>query len=76
MRQAVEQHCFPQVGQVTISAGLSRADPNDLPQEVLGWADRALYHSKKTGRNRACEYQSLLASGAMEAPGYGGSELF
>lgn len=76
VRRAVGQHSFPQVGQVTISAGLSRADPNDLPQEVLSWADRALYHAKKTGRNRVCEYQSLLASGILEAPGYGGSELF
>jgi diguanylate cyclase (GGDEF)-like protein len=76
VRQAVERHSFPQVGQVTISAGLSHADPNDLPQEVLSWADRALYQAKRMGRNRVCEYQTLLASGALEVPGYGGSELF
>lgn len=76
MRVAVERHSFPQVGHVTISAGLSRADSNDLPQEVLSWADRALYHAKKAGRNRVSDYQSLLAIGALEAAGYGGSELF
>ncbi|MFG6412522.1 GGDEF domain-containing protein [Roseateles sp. DC23W] len=76
LRGAVERHGFPQVGQVTVSIGLSMADPNDLPQEVLSWADRALYQAKKTGRNRVCDYQSLRQRGEVEAPSYGGSELF
>lgn len=76
LRLAVERHSFPQVGSVTISIGLSLADPNDLPQEVLSWADRALYQAKKTGRNRICDYQSLVKRGEVDAPSYGGSELF
>lgn len=76
LRQTVEQHVFPQVGRATISIGLSHADPNDLPQEVLAWADRALYKAKETGRNRVCDYQALVRQGEVEAPSYGGSELF
>lgn len=76
LRGAVEAHSFPQVGRVTISIGLSSADPNDLPQEVLSWADRALYQAKKEGRNRVCDYQALLDSGDIERPDYGSSELF
>lgn len=76
LRGAVERHVFPQVGQVTVSVGLSSADANDLPQEVLSWADRALYQAKKTGRNRVCDYQALVDSGELEMPNYGASELF
>ncbi|CAM3851623.1 GGDEF domain-containing protein [Roseateles saccharophilus] len=76
LRRAVERHSFPQVGHVTVSAGLSLADPSELPQEVLSCADRALYQAKRTGRNRVCDYQALLASGELEVPGYGGTELF
>ena len=76
LREAVEQHGFPQVGQVTISVGFSIADPSDLPQQVLSWADRALYQAKRTGRNRVCDYQRLVQAGEMEADSYGGSELF
>lgn len=76
LRTAVEEHFFPQVGNVTVSIGLSSASPNDLPQEVLSWADRALYQAKKTGRNRVCDYQALVQSGEIEQPNYGDSELF
>lgn len=76
LRLTVEQHVFPQVGRTTISIGLSHADPNDLPQEVLAWADRALYQAKETGRNRVCDYQALVSQGEVDAPSYGGSELF
>ncbi|MBI3346387.1 MAG: GGDEF domain-containing protein [Burkholderiales bacterium] len=76
LRQAVERHSFPQVGTVTISIGLSSADPNDLPQEVLSWADRALYQAKRTGRNRICDYQVLVENGELDQASYGASELF
>jgi len=76
LREAVAGHVFPQVGTVTISIGLSSADANDLPQEVLSWADRALYHAKKTGRNKLCDYQELVNSGELNHPNYGVSELF
>jgi diguanylate cyclase (GGDEF)-like protein len=76
LRLAIAQHSFPQVGEVTISIGFSIADPNDLPQQVLSWADRALYHAKRTGRNRVCDYHVLVQAGEMQAESYGGSELF
>jgi len=76
LRGAVERHSFPQVGQVTISIGFSHADPGDLPQQVLSWADRALYQAKRSGRNRVCDYQALVGAGEVEAESYGASELF
>lgn len=76
VRSTVEGHYFPQVGRVTVSIGLSRASTNDLPQEVLSWADRALYHAKKSGRNKVCDYQALLQAGEIEQASYGASELF
>ena len=61
---------------MTISVGFSEASANDLPQQVLSWADRALYQAKRAGRNRVCDYQRLLQSGEVEAAAYGDSELF
>ena len=38
---------------VTVSVGVSeRSDKNRLPEEVMKAADKALYRSKKAGRNR------------------------
>jgi len=38
---------------VTVSIGVSeRSDKNRLPEEVMKAADKALYRSKKAGRNR------------------------
>jgi len=38
--------------QVTISAGAAMAHPNDTPDELMQRADKMLYESKTTGRNR------------------------
>lgn len=76
LREAIARHTFPLVGSVTVSIGFSVADPGDLPQQVLSWADRALYQAKRTGRNRVCDYQALVQAGEMAAESYGGSELF
>jgi len=40
------------IGQVTISAGVACAGPGDHGEALIGRADRALYHSKRRGRNR------------------------
>lgn len=76
VRSAVESHFFPQVGNVTVSAGFSLADPNALPQQVLSWADLALYQAKKAGRNMVCDYQALLQQGVIKAPDSIEPELF
>lgn len=64
-RQSVEQHEFPQVGQVTISIGFAPIMTSDTPSVVLGKADEALYFAKGHGRNRVCGYDELIASGEL-----------
>lgn len=67
-RAAVEEHEFPQVGQVTCSLGYVQIDPGLTPAEILGRADEALYFCKENGRNRVCRYETLVSDGLIEAP--------
>lgn len=59
-REKVEQHVFPQVGQVTISIGFTSVTSTSMPSEVLGDADEALYYAKEHGRNQVCCYGELV----------------
>lgn len=59
-REKVEQHEFPQVGQVTISIGFTSVSSVSMPTEVLGDADQALYYAKEHGRNQVCCYGELV----------------
>jgi len=76
VRLAIEAHTFPRVDKLTISIGYSRADPNLLPLEVLGRADRSLYQAKNDGRNRVYSYEELAAAGIFKDIDYGDLELF
>ena len=67
-RISVEQHEFPQVGQVTCSIGFTAVSSRDVPTDVVGRADKALYFAKEHGRNRICGYEALLAEGAIAPP--------
>jgi diguanylate cyclase (GGDEF)-like protein len=55
LRAAVEGHAFPLAtpGTITISLGIG-CFPGDgaSPSQLIASADRALYHAKRTGRNR------------------------
>ena len=42
--------------------------PMDVPTDVVGRADEALYYAKEHGRNRVCCYEWLLADGAIAKP--------
>jgi diguanylate cyclase (GGDEF)-like protein len=67
-RQAVEEHEFPQVGQVTCSLGYVQIDPSLTPAEILGRADEALYYCKDNGRNQISRYETLVQTGKVHAP--------
>src|SRR6266568_2094987 len=50
-------------GAVTVSIGLSTFSPVlDSSEKVVRAADRALYHAKRQGKNRAYAYRDVLAS--------------
>ncbi|MFT3812472.1 MAG: GGDEF domain-containing protein [Acidovorax sp.] len=76
LRETVERHVFPRVGQVTVSIGFARVDPFALPGVVIANADRALYHAKGTGRNRVHCYEELLEQGVFKQIDSGALELW
>jgi diguanylate cyclase (GGDEF)-like protein len=67
-RASVENNEFPQVGQVTCSLGFTAVLNGDVPTDVVGRADEALYYAKEHGRNQVCCYEELLAEGAIAPP--------
>ncbi|WP_018606453.1 GGDEF domain-containing protein [Uliginosibacterium gangwonense] len=67
-RAAVEEHEFPQVGQVTCSLGYVRINSTLTPAEILGRADEALYFCKKNGRNQIARYETLVEQNLIEPP--------
>jgi diguanylate cyclase (GGDEF)-like protein len=67
-RASVEKHEFPQVGQVTCSIGFTAVSNMDVPTDVVGRADEALYFAKENGRNQVCCYERLVAEGAIAKP--------
>ena len=64
-RLSVEQHEFPQVGKVTCSIGFTAVTASDVPTDVVGRADEALYFAKDNGRNQVCCYERLVAQGLV-----------
>lgn len=52
LRQNFEAHTFPEVGQVTVSFGVTCYQSEDSPQTLVLRADEALYKAKEAGRNR------------------------
>lgn len=76
-RVTVEKHHFPQIGQVTVSIGYTRILPGDTPAQAFDRADAALYHAKRTGRNRCVAWDDLERSGHVRTQIQdGGVELF
>ena len=67
-REAVQDHEFPQVGQVTCSLGYMQIDPTLTPADLLGRADEALYFCKENGRNQINRYETLVEQGLIEGP--------
>jgi two-component system, cell cycle response regulator len=75
-RQRVEQTQFPQVGQVTISIGITRLLNFEILSTVLGRADEALYQSKSNGRNQVTIAPVDDISLHAHSPNNGSIELF
>ena len=78
LRNATEQHNFPQVGHITISVGLTEIRQADSPSSAFERADKAVYYAKAHGRNQVCGYETLVAQGllAAETVNAGDIELF
>lgn len=63
IRKRIEEHKFSYVNQVshfTVSIGVaaSKTDQLSASRSLIRAADRALYHAKKTGKNRVSLYQN------------------
>lgn len=65
-REAIANHEFPRIGQVTISAGVAQMLPDELPAAAIARADRALYCAKERGRNRVIDYDRAVESGWLK----------
>jgi diguanylate cyclase (GGDEF)-like protein len=78
IRTKVQDHPFPQVGQVTVSIGFTPIIDQTLPPHVFEEADKALYYAKEHGRNRVCDYRELVGSGELAPDEHisGSVELF
>lgn len=69
-RAAVEGYDFPAVGRVTVSVGFTRIADSGTPTAILiDRADRAVYYSKRNGRNRVSGWEYLVETGKLPATG-------
>lgn len=65
-RKSVEDFEFPQIGNKSVSAGVTMIRKNDAVSSLIDRADKALYYAKDNGRNRVCAHEVLLESGAVQ----------
>lgn len=63
LRKSVESQNIPQVGHVTISIGATEMVSNTFAGTLLDYADKALYHSKQSGRNRLTFFEDMVDGG-------------
>lgn len=52
IRKKVEEHSFKAVGHITVSVGITQYDKGDTRDSLYKRADIALYHAKRSGKNR------------------------
>jgi len=75
LRASVEGFSFPQVGRVTVSIGFTEITREDTGAAAFGRADRALYYSKRNGRNQVHSFEALLAARELADPSRAGQEV-
>lgn len=66
LRLAVADMAIPQVGHITVSIGATLLAPDTFTGTLLDYADKALYHSKNTGRNKVTFFEDMLAQGLAQ----------
>ncbi len=65
LRVGIEAHDFPVVGHVTASLGVyCRNGQVDALEQIVSYADAALYAAKEQGRNRVVMYQPFMREAA------------
>jgi len=62
-RASAEARRFPQVGQITVSIGITALRPDDTPSAAFERADKAVYYAKGHGRNQVCNFHDLVRLG-------------
>ncbi len=67
-RQLIADLPFDGVGRVTVSAGVANFSEAGDPDELFRQADRALYESKRRGRNRALTHRELGGATRSDVP--------
>ncbi|MBW3694847.1 GGDEF domain-containing protein [Vibrio sp. T187] len=77
-RELLAKFSFPQVGNITFSAGMCSIKKTDYLYNILDHADKALYYAKEHGRNQVGHYEYLVNLGEIVEDDQGDSsvELF
>jgi diguanylate cyclase (GGDEF)-like protein len=68
-RHAIIEAPFPQVGTVTMSAGVCDLAAVPDAEKLYECADQALYRAKRQGRNRTCQQPPEIVAAAPAATG-------
>jgi len=63
LREKVAKYDFPRVGSVTISIGVTELISDIFHVTLMDYADKALYHSKDSGRNQTTFFEDLVTTG-------------
>jgi diguanylate cyclase (GGDEF)-like protein len=66
-REKVKEYNFPQVGQITVSIGVTQVLATDTPPTLIDRADAALYYAKSHGRNQVLSHEQLVADGKLQS---------
>lgn len=65
IRENVAKKIFSNIGSVTISLGVAEFDMAEFYLTIIDNADKALYKSKQTGKNKSTFYSDMLKSGEV-----------